>query len=112
METPAELTETQPLLSTDSTSTRRPAEVVKKESHSSKFDLSLANTSLVFEVTFYTLLAFATTAGYFTIFSLLVSLAGGYAPAIQSVAISLYTRQGGTETGRLFGALSVVSSLG
>lgn len=35
----------------------------------------------------------------------------GFSPAIQSVAMGVYTQQGGTELGKLFGALSVMSAL-
>jgi len=40
------------------------------------------------------------------------SLGGGFSPAVHSVALELYSRKGGKETGKLFGALSVLHALG
>ena len=47
----------------------------------------------------------------FTAFGMLGSLGAGFSPATQSVMLALYARRGGTEIGRLFGALSVVQAL-
>lgn len=47
----------------------------------------------------------------FTAFGMLGSFGSGFGPAIQSVALEMYTQRGGTEAGRLFGALSVVQAL-
>lgn len=47
----------------------------------------------------------------FTFFGMLGAFGGGFAPAIQSVALEIYTQRGGTEAGRLFGALSVLQAL-
>jgi len=35
-----------------------------------------------------------------------------FSPAVQSVALALYVQQGNKESGRLFGALSVLQALG
>ncbi|KAG6865398.1 hypothetical protein C0991_002892 [Blastosporella zonata] len=96
--------ETSPLLSTSrDTATKTP--------HSSSFELSIARVSLFIEVVSYTLMAFAPTALAFTGFSMVASMGAGLNPALQSVALALYRRRGGTESGRLFGALSVIQSM-
>ncbi len=56
-------------------------------------------------------LAIAQSAWQFTIFGVLGSLGMGFNPAMQSVILALYVRRGGTESGRLFGALSVIQAL-
>ena len=63
------------------------------------------------EVISCTLLPFAPTAGLFTAFTMLGALGSGFSPAVQSVTLGLYTQGGGTESGKLFGALSVVQAL-
>lgn len=75
------------------------------------FDLSLAQVSLAIEVVAYTLMAFAPNAPLYTIFTMIGCFGSGYSPAIQSVALGLYTQQGGKESGKLFGALAVVQAL-
>ncbi len=75
------------------------------------FDLGLARISILMEVVSELLAATATDWGAGTIFSQITGFAAGFSPAVQSVALGLYTRRGGTESGKLFGALSVVSSL-
>jgi MFS family permease len=60
----------------------------------------------------YTLVGLASTPVAFTLFTLMGSLGGGFFPATQSVALELYSRRGEKETGRLFGALSVLQALG
>lgn len=44
----------------------------------------------------------------FTAWSVLGSFGSGFGPSVSSVATTLYTRNGGKELGKLFGALSVV----
>jgi len=56
-------------------------------------------------------MALLPTALAFSLSSVFTSLSAGFSPAIQSVALSLYRRRGGTESGKLFGALSVVQAL-
>lgn len=50
--------------------------------------------------------------GYvFTVYTVLSAFSMGYSPATNSVASALYTRSGGKELGRLFGALAVVQTI-
>ncbi|RDB23050.1 putative membrane protein C14C4.07 [Hypsizygus marmoreus] len=112
-------TEQDPLLSPSQSSTspnhcatpNSPPQTIKKEIHSPSFDLGLARGSLFVEVIGYTFMAFAPTATAFTLSSMFGSMGAGFSPAVQSVALALYVRRGGTESGRLFGALSVVQAL-
>jgi len=83
-----------------------------KEHHSPSFDLNLARVSIFIEMTCYTLLGLAQTPIAFTVFTLIGSFGGGFSPALQSVALELYSRRGEKETGRLFGAMSVLQALG
>lgn len=57
-------------------------------------------------------MAFSPTGLLFTGAAALSALGAGTRPAMQSLALDAYTRQGGTEAGRLFGALSVLQALG
>lgn len=98
--------EASPLLG-DST----PKPTIKKEIHSPSFDLKLLHFSVVIEILAYTAMALSIRPLPFTLFAALGSLGAGFSPALQSVALALYTRAGGTEVGRLFGALSVVQAL-
>ncbi|KAF9061927.1 major facilitator superfamily domain-containing protein [Rhodocollybia butyracea] len=82
-----------------------------REPHSSSFDLGLARVSMLIEVTAYILMGTTTSPLAFTVFGMLASLGGGFGPAIQSVALELYAQRGGTETGRLFGAMGVMQAL-
>lgn len=75
------------------------------------FDLWLAQASLAVEVVGLAGFAVVTTAPPFIILSLAMSLGSGFEAAMRSFILSLYTRQGGTESGRLFGALSLFSSV-
>jgi hypothetical protein len=67
--------------------------------------------SLFVDVASATLLVSAPTAIMFTVATTVGSMGAGFSPAIQSVALGLYRRKGGTESGKLFGALSVVQAL-
>ena len=82
-----------------------------KEYHFPSFDLNLARGSLFVDMICFTLLGLAPTPIAFVLFTLLASFDGGFAPALQSVALELYSRRGEKETGRLFGALSVLQAL-
>ncbi|KAJ7928155.1 major facilitator superfamily domain-containing protein [Mycena leptocephala] len=79
------------------------------------FDLSLARFSILMDIAMYALLPFAPTGIIFILFISLGSLGGGLIPAINSVALELYTRRIGknkpVESGKLFGALSVVQAI-
>ncbi|KAI0647308.1 major facilitator superfamily domain-containing protein [Trametes meyenii] len=79
--------------------------------HSSAFDLRLARISLLVDAAAYLLFTIAPTGMMFAAASCLGSLGMGFGPAIQSVALTLYSRRGGKDTGKLFGALSVVQAL-
>lgn len=83
----------------------------KKEVHSPTFDLNLARVSLFLDLLSFLGMGLATRSGLFTLFGVLGAFAAGFAPAVQSVALALYSRRGGTEIGRLFGALSVLQAL-
>jgi MFS family permease len=81
------------------------------EPHSIEFDLGLARASLALEFVAYTMMALVPNPVAFTCFAMLGSAGAGFSPAIQSVALEMFTQRGGTETGRLFGALSVIQAL-
>ena len=79
---------------------------------SPRLDLNIARVSLVMELASYTMMATAKTGIMFTVYTVMGSLAAGYAPAVQSLALGIYTSRGGEETGKLFGGLSMVQALG
>jgi hypothetical protein len=83
-----------------------------KDSSSPRLDLNTARVSLVLELTAYVLMATANTGTMFTVYTVLGSLAAGFTPAVQSLALGIYAGRGGEETGKLFGGLSVVQALG
>ena len=83
-----------------------------KDPSSPRLDLNTARVSLAMELTAYTLMATAKTGTMFTAYTILGSLAAGFTPAIQSLALGIYAGRGGEETGKLFGGLSVVQALG
>jgi len=84
----------------------------KKDPSSPRLDLNTARVSLVMELISYTMMATAKTGTMFTVYTVLGSLAAGFAPAVQSLAMGIYAGRGGEETGKLFGGLSVVQALG
>jgi hypothetical protein len=84
--------------------------------HSPTFDLGLARWSLVIELLSYILIGFIPAPLAFTLFSMLGAFSAGFMPAAKSVALDLYAQREGLpahrlETGKLFGALSVVQAL-
>ncbi|EKM82440.1 hypothetical protein AGABI1DRAFT_68063 [Agaricus bisporus var. burnettii JB137-S8] len=99
--------ETVPLLSSSDQKTLK-----KKEIHSLAFDLNLARISLLIEIVGFMCMGFALTPIAFTASGMFWSMGAAFTPANQAVALALFTERGGTETGRLFGALSVLQSLG
>ncbi|KAH9484438.1 putative membrane protein [Psilocybe cubensis] len=112
---PATPSEATPLLdsrsgSRSSSTIRRPG-IIKKEIHSPAFDLGLARGSLLIEIVAYFAMGITTAPIPFLVLSIFGSLGSGFSPATQSVMLSLYSRRGGTEFGRLFGALSVIQAL-
>jgi hypothetical protein len=92
-------------------STPNPLSLREQDHHSAAFDLCLARASLVIEIISYTLTAIIPTPAAFTICAMTAALGMGFSPAVQCVALEMYARRGGKETGKLFGALSVVQAL-
>jgi len=84
---------------------------LKQGTHNTTFDMGLARGSLLIDLVNYTFMALVPTAWAFTICSLMGSFGAGFSPTAQSVALTMYMRKGGTESGKLFGALSVVQAL-
>lgn len=103
--------DTQPLLASTPVTPDASAPVESREPHFPSFDLGLARISLVFHILSYTFMAFAASPTSFTLLGVVSALGEGFSAAVQSVALELYTRRGSTESGRLFGALSVVQAL-
>lgn len=83
-----------------------------KDSSSPLLDLNTARVSLFLELASYTMMATANTGIMFTVYTIMGSLGSGFTPALQSLALGIYAGRGGGETGKLFGALSVVQALG
>ncbi|KIK57642.1 hypothetical protein GYMLUDRAFT_45806 [Collybiopsis luxurians FD-317 M1] len=81
------------------------------EPHSSGFDLGLARFSLLVEIIAFILMGVIAHPIAFTTSAMLGSLGSGLSPALQSVALEIYNQRGGAESGRLFGALSVIQAL-
>jgi hypothetical protein len=110
--------EEEPLLESESSenvsdpSTPRRVKMIKKELHSPRFELGVARLSLVIDIAAYGIMVLFASEKAFGIFGVLGAMGIGYSPAVQTLLLALYARRGGTETGRLFGALSVVQALG
>ena len=79
--------------------------------HDPNFDLKVAKVSVGIEVVVYMLMVFSTSGLMFAGIATLGAFGMGFGPAIQSVALTLYNRRGGKDSGKLFGAMSVVQSL-
>ncbi|PIL24217.1 hypothetical protein GSI_13970 [Ganoderma sinense ZZ0214-1] len=79
--------------------------------HDPNFDLNVAKVSVGIEVLVYTLMVFSTSGLMFAGVATLGAFGMGFGPAIQSIALTLYNRRGGKDSGKLFGAMSVVQSL-
>ncbi|KAI8989675.1 major facilitator superfamily domain-containing protein [Trametes punicea] len=105
-----------PTLSTPSS---RPPSIRRSSSHSRQqahehtpaFDLALARASLAVDAAVYLLLTVAQHGLVFAATSCLGALGMGFGPAVQSVALALYNRRGGRDSGKLFGAMSVVQAM-
>ncbi|EJD02479.1 MFS general substrate transporter [Fomitiporia mediterranea MF3/22] len=113
--TDAEASDATPLL-TDDQDASSPEPSTQSQTQARKtpaFDLAIAQGSLVLEVVCYALVPviFSFGAIPFIILTILASCGSGFGPAIQALAVDLYSARGGTETGRLFGVLSVVQSI-
>ncbi|KAJ7708196.1 major facilitator superfamily domain-containing protein, partial [Mycena rosella] len=83
--------------------------------HNSAVDLGLARFSIVVEIATFAALPFAPTGFVFILFFIFGSLSAALSPAIHSLALDIYSRKFGKnepmESGKLFGALSVVQCL-
>ncbi|KAH9484437.1 putative membrane protein C14C4.07 [Psilocybe cubensis] len=114
---PADPNETTPLIrgASNGKRTRRSissSRVMRhREVHSPAFDLGLARASLAVEIVGYAMMGLAPVGWMFMLFGVVGSFGTGFSPAVQSVILSLYASRGGTEIGRLYGALSVIQAL-
>ena len=77
--------------------------------HSPRLDIAIARVSTLIQLTAYILMTFTTGSLMFVLFTTFCSFGIGVSPAVQSVNLSLYTSRGEIESGRLLGALTVVS---
>ena len=111
---------TTPLLSED----RDPVSAAQAQSGSSTkikvqarktpaFDLAIAQASLALEVVRHALVPVRFSSGpvLFVMLTILTSCCAGFGPAIQALAVDIYNGQGGTETGRMLGVLSVIQTI-
>ncbi|CCM04727.1 uncharacterized protein FIBRA_06915 [Fibroporia radiculosa] len=89
-----------------------PASTPRSQRHSLSLDIAIACASLGVEFLANLLMAAAPNGAIFTAFSALGAFGSGIGPAINSVASALYTKKGGQELGKLFGALGVVQVIG
>ena len=113
LEFPVTPVETTPLLnsSSSSSSTTMNRKTIKREIHSPLFDLNLARASLLVHIVVYISMGLARSPILFAVSGTLGAFAAGFSPAAQSVALALYAKRGGVETGRLFGALSLIQAI-
>ncbi|KAL5529764.1 hypothetical protein ACEPAG_5749 [Sanghuangporus baumii] len=117
---PVENDATTPLLHEDgdspSTSQDQPRSTSKAQVRARKtpaFDLAIAQSSLALEIICYALvpMLYSNGAVLFIVLTILASCGAGFGPAIQALAVDIYNGRGGTETGRLFGVLSVIQTI-
>jgi len=109
LEFPATPVETTPLLNlSSSSSTMISRKTIKKEIHSPLFDLNLARASLIVKIVSCTSMGLAQSPILFALSGTMGGFSLGFSPAVQSVALALYAKRGGVETGSLFGALSLL----
>jgi len=87
------------------------SDAVRKELHSLSFDMTLARVSMAMEAIAYGAMGLSSSGLPFVVSSVFLWLGSAVNPAVQCVALAVYKRNGGTESGRLFGALSVVQAL-
>jgi len=87
---------------------------VHTHTHTPALDLGIAKVSLALHAVSLALIAVSKNSGLFFGASMLATLGIGYGPLVQSLSLELYVRRGGglSETGRLFGAMSVIQALG
>ena len=113
LEFPVSPVETTPLLvsPSSSSSTLSNRKTIKREIHSPLFDLNLARASLLVSMVSYTSMGLSHSPTVFSLSGAFNSFGAGFSPAAQSVALALYAKRGGVETGRLFGALSLIEAI-
>jgi len=76
------------------------------------FDLRVARVSLFLGLLGHIIMTLASTPEVFFFGGIVWGLFSGFPAAMQSAALEVYRRSGGKETGKLFGALSVMQSFG
>ncbi len=83
----------------------------KKVTPTAALDLWLARAAVLLDMFFYAL-TFGTKSGLlFGLYTSCIAFGTHFGPTVQSLALDLYTRSGETDTGRLLGALTVISAL-
>ena len=103
--------ETAPLLTPAAAAVRREVHAKFQDRGSASFDMALARVSIAIETTSYVVICLKPTSVTFTVLGIINAFASGLVPAMRSVALELYHRTGGTESGRLFGGLSMINAL-
>lgn len=113
LEFPVIPVETTPLLdsSFSSSSAMVNRKTIKKEIHSPLFELNLARASLIVDTVSHILMGLAQSPLPFALSGTLSAFGAGFSPAAQSVALALYAKRGGIETGKLFGAISLIQAI-
>jgi MFS family permease len=77
----------------------------------SSVDVMLMRGSLLLEIISFTGLTFVKHPVGYIIFSICGSFGSGVSPAAHSISLETFSAQGGQESGRLFGAFSVLQAL-
>ncbi|KAL7283592.1 hypothetical protein ACG7TL_003027 [Trametes sanguinea] len=103
--------ETEPLLPPTEPDQPPLARAPTKLLRAASLDLLLARAAVVTDMIFYALTPTAVTGALFAAYGMCISLGASFGPVMQSLALDLYARRGGADTGRLLGALTVVSAL-
>ena len=113
LEIPVTPVETTPLLnsSSPSSSTMTRLETIKREIHSPLFDLNFARASLLADIASYVSKGLTQSPILFTLSGVFSAMGAGFPAAAQSVALALYTKRGGVEIGKLFGAFSLIQAI-
>jgi hypothetical protein len=79
--------------------------------HVPSLDLAVSRVSLLVILAASVYQATGPSSTGFLGAAVLVACSSGFGPSVQSLAMELYRERGGKESGKLFGALSVLSSL-
>jgi len=90
----------------------RPSSSSDSSTSTLRFDLGVLRSSLAVKIIGFIAMVVARKPALFTLASIMECFGSGIAPAMSSVALELYRRTGETETGKLFGALSVLQVIG